>query len=485
MTIKQIPDFFCTFAPGFHKTKSMRKIAIAIALCAGIFLSCKTEKNAAGEDYDFPQILQSDTLRVLTLNTSTSYFMYRDQPMGYHYDMIRDFCRRHNLTPEIIVAANTVDMMRMLQSGAGDVVAYNMPVNNLLKDSVFYCGLEQISHQVLVQRAEKNDTLLRDVTDLIGRNVTVTRGSKYEDRMRNLNEELGGGINLQYVDADTVVVEDLVRMVSNGEIAYTIADEYLARLNQTYFRNLNISMPVSFDQRSMWVVRKTMPVLADSLNSWFANSGSEPVFTRITKRYFEEAKGYSFGDRPSYADILGKGRISPFDDYFKKYGRQFGLDWRLIASVAYQESSFNTEGKSWAGATGLMGLMPATAASLGVNGDALFDPEMNIRAGAEYLSTLIRTFESVGDPAERIKMALAAYNGGIGHIYDARALAEKYDADKNVWNANVEKYVELKRLEQYYKDPVCKFGYFRGDETINYVRSVFGRWNAYIQNVKE
>lgn len=462
----------------------MRKIAIAFSLFLGVFLSCKTDKNTETE-YDFPQILQSDTLRVLTLNTSTSYFMYRDQPMGYHYDMIRDFCRRHGLVPQIIVAANTVDMMQMLQSGAGDVVAYNMPVNNLLKDSVFYCGLEQISHQVLVQRAEKNDTLLADVTHLIGRDVTVTKGSKYEDRMRNLNQELGGGIGLNYVDGDTVVVEDLVRMVSNGEIAYTIADDYLARLNQTYFRNLNIGVPVSFDQRSTWVVRKTMPVLADSLNSWFRKSNAEPSFFRITKRYFEEAKGYSPADRPSYADILGNGRISPFDDFFKKYGRQFGLDWRLIASVAYQESTFDTEGKSWAGATGLMGLMPATAAGLGVSGDQLYDPEMNIRAGAEYLSSLIQTFASVGNPTERIKLALASYNGGIGHIYDARALAEKYEADKDVWDGHVEKYVELKRLEQYYKDPVCKFGYFRGDETINYVRNVVSRWHAYVENVKE
>ncbi|MDD3789567.1 MAG: transglycosylase SLT domain-containing protein, partial [Petrimonas sp.] len=211
---------------------------------------------------------------------------------------------------------------------------------------------------------------------------------------------------------------------------------------------------------------------------------AEPTYQRITKRYFEEAKGYSADERPTLVQILGPGQISPFDNYFKKYGKEYGLDWRLLASVAYQESNFDNEGKSWAGATGIMGLMPATAATMGVRGDSLYDPEMNIKAGSLYLSRLIKAFSSVDDLTERIKMALAAYNGGIGHIYDARALAEKYDANPEVWEGNVEKYVQMKRFEQYYEDPVCKAGYFRGDETLKYVPEVMNRWQAYREKVK-
>jgi membrane-bound lytic murein transglycosylase F len=88
------------------------------------------------------------------------------------------------------------------------------------------------------------------------------------------------------------------------------------------------------------------------------------------------------------------------------------------------------------------------------------------------------------DVQERTKMALAAYNGGIGHVLDARALAEKYGADKDVWDGNVEKFLQLKRLEQYYEDPVCKMGYFRGDETIDYVRCVMNLWEVYKEKVK-
>lgn len=435
--------------------------------------------------YDFPQISQADTLRVLTLNTSTSYFLYRDQPMGYHYDMIRDFCRQQGLVPEIIVAENTRDMISMLQLGVGDLIAYNIPITNSLKDSVLFAGLQHISHQVLVQRALRDDTLITDVTGLIGKKVTVIGSSKYRDRLMNLNNELGGGIQLETAYGDTLVVEDLIRSVSRGEIAYTIADDDLARLNQTYFRNLNVDLPVSFEQRSSWVVRKDAPILADSLDSWFRKKTTAPVFLRIEKRYFEETKGYPDSDRLSYGEILGHGSISPFDDWFRQEGKRQQIDWRLLASVAWQESSFETEGESWAGAVGLMGLMPATAASLGITSDDLYDPEANIRAGAEYLRRLLNTFNSVADPDERLHISLAAYNGGMGHVFDARALAEKYGADKNVWEGNVEKYIQLKRLEQYYTDPVCKNGYFRADETINYVRNVIDRWKYYQEAVSK
>lgn len=459
-------------------------IVLALAFVFGLF-SCHNVNIREKEPvYDYVQIKEKDTLTVLTLNTSTSYFLYRDQPMGYHYDMIRDFCNKHGLQPDIKLAANSSALVEMLLKGEGDVIAYDVPIENRLKDSLIYCGLSQISHQVLVQRAEAGDTLLKDVTELIGKKVEVISQTKYHDRLVNLNNELGGGINIETVNKDTVVVEDLIRMVSAGEIKYTVSDEYIARLNHTYFRNIDISLPISFDQRSSWAVRKNAPVLADSLNAWFAQANAEPTYLRITKRYFEETKGYLWKDRPLPATILGPGLISPYDAYFKKYGKEFGLDWRLVAAVAYQESSFDNEGESWAGAVGIMGLMPSTAASLGVQGDDIYDPEMNIKVGAQYLARLITAFSSVDDYTERTKMALAAYNGGIGHIYDARALAEKYNANPEVWEGNVEKYVQLKRFEQYYEDPVSKAGYFRGDETIRYVTEVMNRWQAYKEKVR-
>lgn len=428
---------------------------------------------------DFPGLLTRDTLTVLTVNSSTSYFIYRDQPMGYHYDMVKDFAETHGLTLQVKLAHSTSDLRRDLLNGEGDLIAYDFPVLSEFKDSVLYCGLSQTTFQVLVQRSEPGDTLLTDVTQLIGKEVYVLPMSKYLSRLVNLNEELGGGIIIKVMEGDTIAVEDLIREVSTGQIAYTIANEHVARLNRTYFRNIDIGLALSFSQRSSWAVRSDMPVLADSLNSWFARVNTQPTFARITKRYFEESKGFNTQVQRAKILAYGPGQLSPYDDLFKKYAKETGLDWHLLASIAYHESSFDPDGQAWTGAGGLMGLMPATARTLGVEGSAIFNPEQNIKAGANYLKELLASFSSVHDSDERIKMALAAYNGGIGHVFDARALAEKYKADPNLWDGHVERYLQLKSLEQYYEDPICKAGYFRGDETVNYVREVIAQWERY------
>lgn len=460
----------------------MRCIVMCSCLSLLMFSCIKTGKPVATND--FPEIVAKDTLTALTVNTSTSYFIYRDQPMGYHYDMIRDFCDRHGLVLKIVTVQNSNQLTELLKQNAGDVITYDMPIESEQKDSVLYCGWNMVTHQVLVQRSEPKDSLVTDVTQLIGKRVTVRQGTKFDTRLRNLNDELGGGIIIDEVNSDSVVLEDIIRDIATGNIDYTISDQHLAQLNRTYYQNLDVSMPVSFEQRTSWVVRKDAPILADSLNAWFVSAGVQPGYQLITKRYFEESKGYIVRSGKPYAEMMAPGVISPYDPYFKQYAKEYNIDWRLLASVGYQESNFNYEGKSWAGAVGIMGLMPATASSMGIESDNIYDPEKNIRAGAAYLRELMNNFSSIKDKNEQIKMALASYNGGIGHVSDARALADKYAANKDVWEGNVEMYIHLKRYEEYYNDPVCKAGYFRGDETINYVREVIARWQYYASKVK-
>lgn len=451
-------------------------LAVLIIITAA-FVSCKKQSQA--EANDFQTLINGDTLRAITLNTSTSYFIYRDQEMGYHYDMIRNFATKKGLELEIIVAANNSELYEMLYDKRGDIIAYNMPIENDKKDFVYYCGHSDIVHQVLIQRSESGDTIINDVSELIGKEVYVLKDSKYEARMNNLNNELGGGIEIKFIDVDTIVVEDLIRMVSRGEIKYTVAEDNVARVNHTYFRNLDIDLPVSFDQRTSWAVRKDSPALADSLNAWFESAHQEESDIRFAKRYFEESKGFHKDNQSMLISLLAPGQISHWDKYFKEYGTKYKLDWRLLASISFHESSFDPEVKSWAGAGGLMGIMPATARALGVGKEDLYIPEVNVELGAKYLRELINLFSTIEDENERIKLALASYNGGMGHISDARALTEKYDADKDVWDGNVEKYLELKKLEKYYNDPVCQAGYFRADETVNYVQNVMNRWERY------
>ena len=168
----------------------------------------------------------------------------------------------------------------------------------------------------------------------------------------------------------------------------------------------------------------------------------------------------------------------------RKYAKEINWDWRLLASLAYTESNFDTTAVSWAGAKGLMQLMPRTARAMGVPEGMEQNPEESIKGAVKYIGLTTGTFSGIPQP-ERMKFILAAYNSGNGHILDAMALAEKYGANKHVWDDNVEKYILLKSNEEYFSDPVCKHGYFRGIETYNFVREIIQRYNRYKEVIKE
>jgi len=462
----------------------MKQISILIVACI-CMLACQHKPQqpviADIEHYDLPQIKDSGVLVVLTLNSSISYFDYRGEPMGFQYELAKQFAQSLGLKLELKVAPDTEDLVQMLLAGEGDLIAYPLPVTKELKDSLHYCGEDIITHQVLVQRnGNKKEKAITNVTELIGKNVYAKDG-KYLDRLNNLNKELGGGILIHKVDNDSTSIEDLIMQVSTGVIDYTLCDNDLARLNKTYYTNLNINLPVSFDQRASWAVRKNAPLLAEAANQWHKENKTSPAYKASTKRYFENSKRLPHGPILSIKD----GKISHFDHLFKKYAPEIGWDWRVIASLAYNESNFDTTAVSWVGAKGLMQLMPRTARAMGIPEGKEQDPEESVKAATKYLAQIARSFSKITDPNEKMKFVLGSYNAGIGHIFDAMALAEKYGKNKYVWDNNVETFILLKSSEEYFNDPVCKNGYFRGRETYNFVKDILARAEMYKQKIKD
>ena len=273
----------------------------------------------------------------------------------------------------------------------------------------------------------------------------------------------------------------MIAKVAQGEIDYTICDNDIARLNRTYYPSLNIDLQISFVQRSSWAVRKDEPLLAQAANEWYKANVKSRAYQASTKRYFEISKRVAHGSILSIKD----GKISHYDKLFKKYAKEIDWDWKLLASLAYTESNFDTAAVSWAGAKGLMQLMPRTARAMGLPAGKELNPEENIKAAVKYIAAMEKSFAFIKDSTERSSFILAAYNAGIGHVKDAMALAEKYGADPTLWKDNVEKYILLKSHEEYFNDPVCKNGYFRGTETYNFVREIKERHKIYQQKIKQ
>lgn len=450
-----------------------------LAIIACIAFGCKPKAKRVMPVHDLTQIVDSGELVVLTLYSSTTYFNYRGQEMGYQYELSQQFADELGVKLRIKTARTPIQLVEMLQRGEGDLIAYTLPITKRGKDSLLYCGEEVVTHQVIVQRRNGKQALLKDVTDLIGKQVHVKRG-KYYDRLKNLNEELGGGIEIVLVENDSTSVEDLITKVAQGVIDYTVADNDIARLNKTYYPFLNIELPISFDQRASWAVRKDQPLLAAKANEWHKAGMTRPEYTASMKRYFETSK------RSPHSPVLSvsEGKISIYDNLFKKYAPTIGWDWRLLASLAFTESNFDSTAVSWAGAKGLMQLMPTTAKANGMPEGMEHNPEESVKAAVKYLGRTARSFANIPEE-ERVKFVLASYNSGIGHILDAMALAEKYGKNRHIWTDNVEPYILLKSNEEYFTDSVCKHGYFRGIETYNFVRDITQRFERYKEIIKE
>ena len=227
--------------------------------------------------------------------------------------------------------------------------------------------------------------------------------------------------------------------------------------------------------KTQWAVVGGNQSLADTLNGWF-----KPKMIADVKREETWLLSTASIRRHVYSPFLNrsKGVISRYDHLFMRYSGMARMDWRLMAAQCYQESCFDPNAKSWAGACGLMQIMPSTAAHLGLPMSAIHDAEANVAAAARYMAELQGHFQDVGDPGQRVLFALAAYNGGFHHIRDAMALARKNGGNPQNWGS-VREYVLRLSQPAYYLDPAVKYGYMRGTETADYVDRIRARWSEY------
>ena len=444
---------------------------VFILLCA----SCgtkKTAESAVQSSVDLKEIINSDTLKVATMYGSTSYFLFRDELLGFDYEMAQNLANYLRLNLEIKIARTEKEMTQWLEAGDVDIVAYNTIETKDLKSKFKFVLAQPDSHQVLVQSMGAN--ALADVTQLAGKTVYVNANSIFHQRLKSLNEEIGGSINIALA-ADSLSNDDLIDMVADGRIAYTFAYHNTAMLHKNYNKTLDCHLAVGFDQRNGWLIRKQSHNLGKVIEKWSKLSDTEHLQTNLFHKYWEKSPFFALRKVR-----IPKGAISPYDHLFKKYAPLINWDWRLLASVAYHESHFDSQEVSWAGAAGVMQLMPRTAENFGLDKDTKFDAEKNIEAGVQYIKSLNLAFRRVENPEERLKFILAAYNSGPAHILDAMALAGKYGKNPQLWFNNVEYFLLKKSDPQFYNDPVVKYGYFRGRETVKYVQGTMETYKKYL-----
>lgn len=470
-----------------------RRICVVFLLLA--CFSCEKPQEekqtpAPQVDLDLDAIVKRGYLNALVDNNSVSYFIYKGHPMGYEYELLKLLADELKVDLKIKVTSGLERAVEQLNAGEGDIIAFPLAITKSMKNSVAFTYPHFNAYQVLIQRKptnwrqltydQINANLIRNPVELLGKEVHVIAGTSHAMRLENLSEELGGDIIIRE-DSINSESESLVRKVALGEIDYTVADHNLAYVNASYYPNLDVQTVLSMPQQIAWALRQNSPKLMETINQWLTRIKKEPTFMVIYNRYFKSPRTSLMRMNSDYSS-LGGNKLSEYDILIKQGSEKLGWDWRLLASIVYQESRFKAGDESWAGAQGLMQLMPETAKRFGATD--VNDPKENIKAGVNYLKYLDGYWtKRIDNPEERMKFILASYNAGLAHILDSRKLAEKYGKDPQVWS-DVEFFLLKKTDPKFYKDPLSRAGYCKCEEPVNYVKDILARYEEYKLHIK-
>lgn len=417
---------------------------------------------------DLADIRERKVLRVLTRNNATSYFIWRGHLMGFEHDLATAFATSQGLGVEFVVAPTRAALSTWLLDGAGDLVAAGLTRGDSAEKLVAYSrSYHRVVEMVVTDTA---DTSLRSVADLAGRTIAARVSSPYWRTATRLRQ---GGVPLRLLAVpEDVETEEILDRVATGEYDVAFADSHILATELTWRDDLRGAFAVGDTVDHAWAVRPGDSELLAAVNAFFDSTVRGTLYNLTRAKYFGNPKS-------SRRYVTGRaertGHLSPYDDVTRRYADRYGFDWVTIMAQMFEESRFDPSVVSFAGAVGLMQVMPATARGFGFHD--LREPAVNIHAGTRYLRHVYGLLDDVPDSTERYWFALASYNAGLGHISDARRLAQEQGRDPNVWFRHVAEVAPLLQRQSVHQR--FPYGYCRCSEPVAYVRKIRDRRTAY------
>ncbi|MFH5832491.1 transglycosylase SLT domain-containing protein [Halalkalibaculum sp. DA384] len=432
---------------------------------------------------DYEEIKNSGVLRMITNYSSNTYFLHQGIDRGFEYEMVREFANEHDLALEVVIVGPNQNPYDLLNSGAGDLIAANYTITPERKQYVKFTRPYNLVNQLIIfsDDIENPPSTLEALAE---RNIpiTVRRNSSYYSRLQELQQN-GYDLNIRLTSSD-MDTESLLFEISRDEHQATVADNNMFQASGTYMNGLVKGPTIARNDTIAWAIRNNASDLETRLNRFlykhfrFGAQEGQPkrstFLNVLRKRYFGGGQAQQVASiyRP-VSEIEGTGIISPYDDLIKSVADSAGVDWLMIASIIAQETKFNPNSKSWAGAVGLMQVMPQF--SQVENEQLLYDAEINLREGVRIITEHLRHYSYL-DSLNQWALALATYNAGPGHVADARRLTIDHNKNPNEWENVSDALLKLMQ-RKYYKD--ARFGFCRGIETVRYVKEVMNRHQTY------
>ncbi len=435
---------------------------LALPLIMGLVAVCihiKSEKTPIETDA-LSRILKQKKITLITDNNSNAYHIYRGKPMGFEYELARAFADFLNVELKV-VAPGWNSMVPFLETGNGDFIGAAMTITQQRRESLLFSQPYMAVQQELIYHKITPD--IQSLEDLAGKTIHVRRNTSYHQRLEALKES---GIDIDIALLDNTPSEEIIQMVSEKKIDYTVADSNIAQLNRRYYPDIVIGIPIQEVEFIGWAVNPSEIRLLDRINHFFYHINKTGYYKKLFNKYYGNLNHFDYFDVKKFHQRLNT-RFPKYRKYIVQESFKYGFDWRMIAALVYQESHFDPYAKSFTGVRGLMQVTEETAREMGITNR--LDPVMSLRAGIKYLYTLYKRFDDIEDPHEKLLFAMGSYNVGYGHVKDAQELAAEESLDPRKW-ASLEKVLPLLTKRKYYRK--TKHGYARGREPVRHVRQI-------------
>lgn len=410
------------------------------------------------------QIRTRQELRVGMLRSLTTlYIDYRNpnQVGGFEHALLEKFAESLNVKLRVIFANNLAELIEKNKEGKIDFIAaeikgYSLEKNHFTMSKPYHYFTPQLIYR-------KGSTKPYSLSDIVG-NLTIPKDSFQSYILNNIQQDFP---NLVWEESSILNQEELLSLVEDQKIDYTIVDNRTITVMQRIYPLLTVAFDVIDEQPGAWYFPNSQDKsLLNRANYFINNALNNGTVSKLEYRYFSYMDQFDYVDTRAFIRAIDN-VLPDYQPYFEKYAQEHKMDWKLLAAMAYQESHWNPKAISSTGVRGMMMLTKSTAESLGVTNR--LDTEQSIKGGSAYLGKIISRMSKSIPKEERVWFALAAYNMGIAHLLDARELATKLDKNPNSWQ-DVRQILPLLSEEEYFSE--LKYGFARGYQAIHFVDSI-------------
>jgi peptidoglycan lytic transglycosylase F len=413
-------------------------------------------------------------LVVLTRNAATTFYESREGHMGVEYEMSKAFADFLGVKVRFIQKEDVSSLFEGINKGEADFAAAGLThTPERGKDFLFGAVYQDVTQQLVCRRGGKRPKNIEELTDV---EIHVSADSSYVEQLNRIKTLYP---NIQWEEVEDIDTETLLENVWRKKVDCTIADSNIIAINRRYFPELSVRFDMTEPESLAWVLQKNDDGLQDLIDEWFSEYKVSGKLEEVIHRYYGYIEDFDYVDVRAYQRKI-KSALPKYKKAFKQAANKYNLNWSLLAAQAYQESHWRANAKSPTGVRGMMMLTRITAKELGV--ENRLDPIASIKGGALYLNKLRKRLPKTINEPDKTWIALAAYNVGMGHIWDARKLAKELNKNPDSWQ-DLATVLPLLTKKKYYKN--LKHGYARGHEPVSYVKNIRDYQNMLEKIMKE